>query len=87
MKTELLKRLLENYNLRIICGVVIFFLISFLFIDYTVDYHTKKSYPPPGIGELIKNSDLTKMCQETGQGNVWDKRRNACANFSQPYNP
>jgi len=45
-------KLLKNYNIQVIIGIIGFFLISLLFIDYSVDYHTKKS-PPPGMGEIV----------------------------------
>ncbi len=43
MKTRLLiKKLLKNSNVQTIIGITIFCLISFLMIDYSIDYHTKK---------------------------------------------
>jgi len=45
-----MKKLLKNSNVQLIIAIAIFILISFLFIDYTIDYHTKKSYPPPWAG-------------------------------------
>jgi len=55
--------LLKNYNVQIIIGVIAFFLISLLFIDYSVDYHTKKS-SPPGTEEVVTSevNSTAKKC-------------------------
>ena len=57
----MITRFLKNYNIQVIIGIIIFILISFLMIDYSIDYHTKKYYPPPGIGELVKEQAMASQ--------------------------